>query len=222
MSLYKAIQRPKSSYNIIEKINNAKVYTQEEDEFERLNSICLDINSVFKMVKIELEKPVPILKTIYGGMAIQRSGNIIYIRNNFKVNLKENVLIQYLGDVVNINSVRVYGWGQRAMLASITKNENESKEINNQEDVFNTSSFKIDSHNENYQTPKRMKNPDISKYSLNDTVFGFYTNGYKFKIGRKRYIGHYHYHPATDTYMTGFDHHSRSVVLKKIIRRRRP
>ena len=141
MSLYKAIQRPKSSYNIIEKINNAKVYTQEEDEFERLNSICLDINSVFKMVKIELEKPVPILKTIYGGMAIQRSGNIIYIRNNFKVNLKENVLIQYLGDVVNINSVRVYGWGQRAMLASITKNENESKEINNQEDVFNTSSF---------------------------------------------------------------------------------
>ena len=39
------------------------------------------------MVKIELERPISILKTIYRGMAIYKNDNIIYIHNNSKIYL---------------------------------------------------------------------------------------------------------------------------------------
>lgn len=224
MSLYKTMQKPKSRYNLVESINDAKAYTYVYDEAILRSNINLDINSIFRMVIIELAAPVKILKTTYKGMAIYGRNNFIYMHNYSKVSLKDNVLLSYVGGVVKINSIRVYGWGQKSMLASITQNQDENEKIDKQTEVLNTSSLKMGVYKDVYRKTKLKddKGNIKSELIINDTVFGLYTSGYKFKIGRKRYIGNYHYHPKTKTYMTGFDHHPRSIVLKKIIRRRRP
>ena len=152
MSLLKKIKHLKNNYRSIEKITSSTISTEitkeaNEENIANVSGIYLNINSSFKMLTIEYIGEINILDS-YKGLSLSFNSKRIVILNYGRVNLKNNLLLEYEGIILEFKKVVVYGWGQKHFAVSKTTPGITSFDVNRNENIVSTSDIKFYSRGE--------------------------------------------------------------------------
>ncbi len=209
MSLIKHKKSVKNSFKNIENINNASISV---DASNKIGTVSLYINSIFKMVEITYQGEVDILKTKYKGINIVQGRELIYISNHSMTQLSDNLLLEFKGNI-SIKKAKIYPFGYNSIFATI-EDYTENKFKKNYE-VIGTTSIKFDDIQHSLANIKHTDSTEKLEYNKDDNIIEhLYTSNKRFKRGSKIYKGYYHYHKDTKKFMTGKTHSVQSRELK--------
>ena len=140
MSLYKRKQIVKNKFDNIQKISNASIRTEVRDSNH--SEIYLDINGIFKRIDIEYIGNIYDIFLEKKGLKLYYNTNRgkITISNPSQLAIDNKALLRYVGKIYKFKNVKVFGWGQRAVLATRELPSHIKVNINNNDNVVGTSS----------------------------------------------------------------------------------
>ena len=116
-----------------------------DDENSVTNFASMELNSIFKMIRIKYEGIIKI-QNIYPSIFIKQTPGRITLINFKQIDLQDNVLFRYTGNMI-IRKCAVYGWGQNSVLATIENNnsdiiKNDDNTFENHNDLIQKKTFK--------------------------------------------------------------------------------
>ncbi len=116
-----------------------------DDENSVTNFASMELNSIFKMIRIKYEGSIKI-QNIYPSIFIKQTPGRITLINFKQIDLQDNVLFRYTGNMI-IRKCAVYGWGQNSVLATIENNnsdiiKNDDNTFENHNDLIQKKTFK--------------------------------------------------------------------------------
>ncbi len=214
----KRINRAKRKYQKLSKGDTSDLFFSTKG---KTKIIHLKSTSVIKMAKIKIDGDVTYVYNYNSkNLSVKTKGNTILVRNRSKKHLANDILVKFRGSLSRIISARIYKWNEKSHIPKLINNRNDS--IDKNDDLVSSTDLEfksVDSNRFSYKKTKRQKTLKHRKYAT--ILKNQFSKKSKFLHMGKIYVGSYHYHPETNTFMTGKKHTNKSVVLKKIHRRRK-
>ena len=123
-----------------------------------------------------------------------------------KIDMKDNLLLEFIGRIDRIKSVFMYTWGASDSVPVVVNLLTDN--INKNRNIVSSDSITIEA--------EKLQPLSINKYKksyIKKNINGLYSNGDKFTLNGKSYVGVYHYLVNEKIYKTGSVESEESVQL---------
>ena len=227
MSLSNKFKNIKHNLRNVNNFTNAKVFISHDSKSRIIKNFQLELNGIFKMAIIDYRGYIKsVLKTEYPGFSIKYVKGKMIIRNTLKIELKNNLLFQFLGTIEQVSQARIYTWGKGSIIAEIQKVTQTPNTVNFDDNLVNISDKKfIDFEFTKPKTQELLTSEEkkskenikkIKRLKYDNIIHGLYTKGNAFTYKGMFYKGYYHYNTNKKMFMTGKNYNFLSEELKKI------